>query len=387
MAEKSGAAISGSASGAGAVNSARPTLTDLPSLIDAIPDTVVVTDRDGRIIFVNAAVEKHFGYSRDQLIGQDVDVLVPKKDHSVHMAHRAAYMAKRAARAMGTGLALRGVRADGTEFPVDVSLGFADTESGRMVIATIQDRTEQHWRERMKDEFIATVSHELRTPLTSIMGSLALVAGGAAGTLPEPAARLINIANANSQRLACIINEILDIEKLESGKMAVDVKPIDVRALIEGEIAAIEGFAQRYGVRIRFDRGIADGMVQADANRLAQVVNNLLSNAVKYSPRGTEVVVGIENRDGMVRISVRDHGRGIPEEFKDRIFEKFVQVETNDARQRGGVGLGLSIVKEIVERLGGEVGFEPALSGGTIFYVTLPHYEQQIETGANRQRR
>jgi len=293
-------------------------------------------------------------------------------------------MAKPKLRPMGTGLDLCAARADGTEFPVDVSLGFIDTESGRMVIATIQDRTELRRRAQMKEEFIATVSHELRTPLTSIMGSLGLVAANAAGVLPDSAARLIKIAHANGQRLQRLVNEILDFEKLESGKMAFNMKPVDVRALIDQEVEATQGFAERYGVLLKFDHGNADGAVLADADRLAQVVDNLLSNALKYSPRGSEVVAAVENRDGMVCISVRDHGRGIPVEFKDRIFEKFVQVDASNARKSGGTGLGLSIAKDIVERLNGQIGFEPAPGGGTVFYVTLPRWEQTMETGVNR---
>jgi PAS domain S-box-containing protein len=346
-------------------------------LLNAIPDTVVVTDAKGRILFANPAVQKFFGYSRDQLIGQDVEILVPPKDHSVHIAHRAAYMANPTARPMGAGLDLHAVRSNGTEFPVDVSLGFANTESGRMVIATIHDLTEDKRRERMKLEFIATVSHELRTPLTSIMGPLALVVGGRAGALPSSAAHLLEIASKNCQRLATILNDILDFAKIGSGEMVFDVKPIDVSSLVEQQIGAIRGFAEQYEVRVRFDPGDAHGTVQADADRLAQVVNNLISNAIKFSPRGAEVVIKLENRNGIVRILVHDHGPGIPDEFKDRIFEKFFQIEATDARQKGGVGLGLSIVKDIVGRLHGEVGFENTPDGGTTFYVALPRYSRQ----------
>ena len=357
---------------AAAGKQARPTIPFLPSLLDSIPDAVVVTDKDGRIIFVNPAVERCFGYSRDQLIGQDVEILVPQKVHNAHKTHRANYMANPVPRQMGAGLTLHAVRANGTEFPVAVSLGFADTESGQIVIATIEDLTEHQRRERMKDEFIATVTHELRTPLTSIKGSLDLLAGGGAGALPDPATHLIKVASKNCERLTSIVNEILDYAKIESGEMAFDVKPIDVRALIEREIEAVQGFAVQHGVRVRLDHRATHGTVQADAGGLARVISNLLSNAIKYSPREAEVVVGIETRQSMVRISVRDHGRGIPDELKNRIFDKFVQAEGNDARAKGGTGLGLSIVRGIVEQLGGEVGFETAPGGGTIFYVTLP---------------
>ena len=353
-----------------------PTIPDLLRVIDAIPDAIVITDVDGRIRFINPAVEKLFGYSRDQLIGQSVEILLPKKYRDAHKVQRAAYTAKPEQRPMGNGMEFAALRADGTEIPVGVSLGYADTQSRRVLIATIQDRTERHQREKMKEEFIATISHELRTPLTSIMGSLALVVAGAGGILPDSAAGLLKIASANCKRLLTLVNEILDFEKLESGQMAFDMKRVDVRALIDQEIKANQGLAELCGLLLQFDRGDADSAVLADAGRLAQAVDNLLSNAIKYSPRGSEVVVAVENQDGLIRITVRDHGQGIPVEFADRIFEKFTQADASDARQRGGTGLGLSIVKDIVERLHGQVGFEPAPGGGTVFYIMLPRWEQ-----------
>ncbi len=351
-----------------------PIIPDLINLIDAIPDAIIIADRYGHIRFINPAAERLFGYSHDQLIGQDIEILVPKKDHDAHKAHREAYMAKPDRRRMGTLGGIYGVRADGTEFPIDVSLGYADTELGRVVIATIFDQTERRRREEMKEAFIATMSYELRTPLTTIMGSLGLVVGGAAGSLPDRAATLLKIANENSQRLLSLLNEILDFKKLESGEMEFYMTRIDVRALIDREIKANQGLAESCGLLLQFDPGDVDCTVEADAGRLAQAVDNLLSNAIKYSDRGSEVVVAVEKRDGMIRISVRDHGPGIPVEFADRIFEKFTQVDDSDARQRGGAGLGLNIVKVIVEQFHGQVDFEPAPGGGTIFYIMLPQW-------------
>jgi signal transduction histidine kinase len=226
--------------------------------------------------------------------------------------------------------------------------------------------------ERMKDEFVSTVSHELRTPLTSIAGSLGLLMGRAAGALTGPAAHLLEIAHSNSQRLVRLVNDILDIEKLESGHVVFNLRRVEVRPLIEETIEAIGEFAQGLGVRIRVEGVPAVHDLRADTDRLAQVITNLLSNAVKFSPPDSEVVVSIENGAGLVRISVRDHGPGIAAEFKPRVFERFAQADATDARRKGGSGLGLSIVKEIVDRLGGEVGFGDAPGGGTIFHVELP---------------
>jgi DNA-binding response OmpR family regulator len=236
--------------------------------------------------------------------------------------------------------------------------------------------TERKRLERLKDEFVSTVSHELRTPLTSISGSLGLLTGNAAGILPAPMARLLAIAHTNSQRLVRLVNDILDIEKMEAGRVVFNFKRTDVRSVVEQAIDANRGFAEGYGVRIRLEDACAAAAdVRADPDRLLQVITNLLSNAIKFSPAGNEVIVAIEKGTDMVRLTVRDHGSGIPFDFKPLIFEKFAQADAKDARQKGGTGLGLSIVKQIVDRLSGEVGFADAPGGGTIFHVQLPCWD------------
>jgi signal transduction histidine kinase len=244
----------------------------------------------------------------------------------------------------------------------------------RGLLRALRYATERKRLERLKDEFVSTVSHELRTPLTSISGSLGLLMGTAAGILPGSATRLLEIAHDNSQRLVRLVNDILDIEKLESGHVVFDLKPVDVGLLVEQTVEAVTGFAESHGVNISVDVAAAVHKVQADTDRLSQVVTNLLSNAIKFSPRDGHVGVAVEKeKEGdLVRISVRDHGPGIPLAFKSRIFERFAQADATNTRQKGGTGLGLSIVKQIVERLGGEVGFADAPGGGTIFHVELP---------------
>jgi DNA-binding response OmpR family regulator/anti-sigma regulatory factor (Ser/Thr protein kinase) len=172
-----------------------------------------------------------------------------------------------------------------------------------------------------------------------------------------------------------LVGDILDIEKMESGQVSFKLARVELRPLVEQAIEANRGFAEAYGVRIRLEDAAAVGDVRADPDRLAQVVTNLLSNAIKFSPRDNEVVVSIEKRADVFRLSVRDHGLGIPVDFKSSVFEKFAQADATDARQKGGTGLGLSIVKQIVDRLGGGVGFADALGGGTVFHVTLPSWD------------
>jgi signal transduction histidine kinase len=249
-------------------------------------------------------------------------------------------------------------------------------------LVAIRDVTERKRIERLHDEFVSTVSHELRTPLTSIVGSLGLLVGKAAGSLPEQASRLLTIALKNSQRLTRLINDILDINKMEAGDVVFQLRCVDIRAVTEQAIEATRGFAGSYDVEIMFDGASPTANVWADGDRLVQVFANLLSNAIKFSPSGSEVAVAVKDMGDTVRISVRDWGPGIPDGFKSHIFEKFAQADASDARQRGGSGLGLSIVRHIVARLGGLVGFEDAPGGGTIFNVDLPRALSQANPAA-----
>jgi signal transduction histidine kinase len=237
--------------------------------------------------------------------------------------------------------------------------------------------------ERLKDEFVSTVSHELRTPLTSIAASLGLLIGKAVGDLPKPMVRLLAIAHTNSQRLVRLVNDILDVEKLESGHAVFELRRLAVRPLVEQAIEAIRGFAEGHGVRVWIEAADTLAEVRADPDRLAQVFTNLLSNAVKFSPPDSEVVVTVEKSGHLVRVSVRDHGSGIPDGFKSRIFERFAQADATSAREKGGTGLGLSIVKQIVDRLAGVVDFADAPGGGAIFYVELPGWDDASEQASD----
>lgn len=242
---------------------------------------------------------------------------------------------------------------------------------------------EQKRLARFKDEFVANVSHELRTPLTSICGSISLLAAKIAGELPPPAPRLLAIAHTNCQRLVRLVDDILAIGKMESGQIVFRFSRIPVRALLEQVIEANQSYAEGYKVRIRLADSGAAGDLRADRDRLSQVVTNLLSNAIKFSPADDEVVVAIEDRPEFVRISVSNHGVGIPAEFKPRMFERFAQADATTTRQKGGSGLGLSIVRQIVDRLGGEVGFSDA-PGETTFHVDIPCWEHLARMAIDR---
>jgi PAS domain S-box-containing protein len=354
-------------------------------LLEAAPDAMVVVNQDGDIILLNLQAEKQFGYRRDELLGQKVTNIIPEGFAERLVADDLRSAEEALAQQIGTGIELIGRRKDGTEFPIEIMLSPLESAEGTLVTAAIRNISERKIVEaerkrlqRLKDEFVATVSHELRTPLTSITGALGLLTGNVAGKLPVSAMHLLTIAYTNSQRLVRLLNDILDIEKMDSGKAVFEFKRVEVRSLVQQTIEANRGFAEGYDVRIRLDAASAAFDVRADPDRLMQAITNLLSNAIKFSPPGEEVVVAVETRGDTVRISVRDHGHGVPEEFKPHIFEKFAQADATDARQKGGTGLGLSIVKQIVDRLDGAVGFDDAPGGGAIFHVDLPNWVRAV---------
>lgn len=348
-------------------------------LLEAAPDAMVVVNDRGEIVLLNLQVEKQFGYSRDELLGQDVANIIPE-GFAERLAADALRSAEDAlAQQIETGIELQGRRKDGSEFPIEIMLSPLASAEGTLVTAAIRDISVRKRIERLKDEFVSTVSHELRTPMTSISGSLGLLVEQWADVMPESAVRLLTIANKNSQRLVRLINDILDIEKLEAGRVAFNLGRVEILPLVKQTIDANRGFAEGYRVRVRLDATSVNAEVIADPDRLAQVITNLLSNAIKFSPPGEEVLVMIDRSGDSVRISVRDHGCGIPPDFKPQVFEKFAQADATSSKQKGGTGLGLSIVKQIVKRLHGEVGFHDAPGGGTLFYVELPAAEQAAD--------
>jgi PAS domain S-box-containing protein len=240
------------------------------------------------------------------------------------------------------------------------------------VAGTNLDITERKEMERIKSEFIATVSHELRTPLTAVVGALGLLKREAAGKIPATAAMFLGMAQQNSDRLAALINDILDIEKIESGSIRLRMAAVPVARLLERAVSLNTPYASQFDVRLELRQPLPDAAVRGDEDRLLQVLTNLMSNAAKFSPAGTAVVVSCETTDHTVRIAVTDHGPGVPEEFRRRIFQKFAQADSKDTRQKGGTGLGLSICKAIVEKLGGTIGYQCEPGQGTTFYFDLP---------------
>jgi len=232
----------------------------------------------------------------------------------------------------------------------------------------------KHENIKQQKEFISIVSHELRTPLTAIYGSLKLLTSGALGRLPKEIQKTIEIAERNSERLTRLTNDILDIERLESGHAVIEHESLSLLPCIEQAVEAIRPYSAQYNVNLTVRSSYDDAVTYGDSFRLKQVLTNLISNAVKFSPPYGEVTISLKKSDGQIYISVSDHGRGIPEEFRDRIFGKFSQVESDDAHKKGGCGLGLAIAKEIVELHGGSIGLDSELGHGTRFFFTLSEF-------------
>ncbi len=261
---------------------------------------------------------------------------------------------------------------NGTTFPVEVTLAKYTTKDRAMYYCIWRDITERKRIEKMKNEFISTVSHELRTPLTSLMGALGLVSGGAAGELPQKAKSLIEMGLNNANRLLLLINDILDISKIEAGKLEYNMVKLDINQLIKQALDNNEYYGRKYNVRFTFTSSDVPTWSYGDPNRLMQVINNLLSNAAKFSHSGEVVNVKTQHSSGDIIIAIKDSGIGIPPEDHSRVFKKFSQVDSSDTRSMGGTGLGLNISKYIIEAHQGAIYFESEKDKGTTFFVRLP---------------
>jgi PAS domain S-box-containing protein len=335
----------------------------LRALINAIPDVLFRLDRAG--VYLDYTVDSRSELLRlpADLLGKTIaDVLPPDVSRS---------MMDCIDRAFATGLA------QVVEYQLVLQNNIQEFEARIVicgedeVLAIVRNITERKQVERMKNEFVATVSHELRTPLTSIRGALGLIAGGVAGTIPPNVQRMVDIACTNSDRLIRLINDILDIEKIESGKLIFAMQPIALLPLVAQTIEANRAYARQFNVLFILEDLANDSWVNVDSDRLIQALTNLLANAVKFSPPGDTVRVRVSRVADIIQLAISDHGPGIPESFRDQLFQKFAQADSSTTRQKGGTGLGLSITKAIIERLGGQIACAPN-HGGATFVIDLP---------------
>ncbi len=350
----------------------RSSESQLRDITDNMPALVSYIDADQRYRFHNLAYEEGLGLSAAQIDGKHMREVLGEE---VYQSNVAAVEQVLAGYPVVYDRVRKNLRGEPRDYVVNYFPRYGeDADEGKVVGFYVQatDVTALKHVDRIKSEFVSTVSHELRTPLTSIRGSLGLIAGGVGGKLPDAVKTLVEIAKNNCERLIRLINDILDIEKIESGNIQLDLRETALKPLLAQALAANEGFGAAKNVSLRLYCPDETLQVMADSDRLTQVVTNLLSNAMKFSPPNETVEVHVCRAGPRVRVEVRDRGPGIPDEFRKRIFQKFSQADSSDTRQAAGTGLGLNISRAIVERLGGHLGFESEAGAGTIFFFELP---------------
>ncbi len=374
-------------------------------LLEAAPDAIIEVDREGRIVLQNAVTEKLFGYSREELFGKSVETLIPEKLLFRHREHRASYWARPVTRPMGQGLTLLARRKDGSQFPVEISLSPVESEDGLRVTAVICDVSERHRAQeeiramneqftqalseknrqlevrnqeveranRLKSEFLASMSHELRAPLHTIIGFSQLLAEGAHGVLNDKQQHFLNHVQRDSKHLLELINDILDLSKVEAGELELSPEAFDFTAALEEVLSSLQTVAGAKDIHIQ-NRSAVKSFLYGERVRFKEIFYNLLSNAIKFTPTAGSIWVDTAIDDAFLLISVTDTGVGIPASEHEAIFSKFHQVGATTKGVREGTGLGLAITKRLIELHGGRIWVESQPGEGSRFSFTMPLY-------------
>ena len=365
-------------------------------LVEAAPDAIIEIDREGRILVLNGMTEKQFGYARDELLGQPVEILIPEDLRKAHVRNREEYNAQPLARPIGSGLALQGRRKDGSLILVEISLSPVKSRNGFSVIAIIRDIGERRKAEdqlratlekfatelqlrnaeieradRRKSEFLSSMSHEIRSPLHTIIGFSELLAEELQGPLNEDQQRFVQHIHKDSMHLLDLISEILDLSKIEAGRVELRHEIFDVSAAIEEVLSSVRPQGEAKSIRIE-TKLAASLTLYADCLRFKQILINLLTNAVKFTPQGGGILIDAIRRDAFIEIAVSDTGIGIAKNKHELIFDKFSQAGETSRGGREGTGLGLAITKALVEQHGGRVWIESEPGKGSRFTFTIP---------------
>lgn len=345
------------------------------AIVEAAQDAFIAVDQRGLILDWNGAAERMFGWRRQEAVGWPLSELVlPERYRASFGKALHAFRSSGHLDLLGQRLERTVIDRQGREFTIEMTAGLAGQGADAFFSVFLHDISGRKKVERLKNEFVSTVSHELRTPLTSIQASLSMLADGMAGDLPPDAARLTAIASQSSERLVRMVNDLLDIQKIESGRMDFERIPQPLLPVAERALGAMEAKARQGDVILRRDWAAGAERIAAaiDPDRMEQVLTNLVSNAIKFTPKYHAVTLGLSQAGGKVRLSVLDEGPGIAPEFQSRIFERFAQADGADSRARGGSGLGLAISKAIIEEHGGSISFTTAPGKGTRFVIELP---------------
>lgn len=346
-------------------------------LFENATDLIQIVSPGGKFLYTNRAWKESLGYSDAEIEGLSMfDIVHPDQQSHCYDVFSRVMEGETVGR-VETIFITKDGRSIDVEGDINCKMDHGRPVSTRGIY---RDITERKIVDQMKSEFISTVSHELRTPLTSIHGSLGLVVGGVTGDLPEKTRSLIEIAHTNTDRLVRLINDILDMEKIESGRMVFNNGPVRLMPLVRQTIESTSGYADGFDVTLKLVASVADAEIFGDHDRLIQVLTNLISNAAKFSPEGGTVEVAVTQNGDNYQVAVADHGPGISSDFQLQVFQKFAQEDATNTRQKGGTGLGLSISKAIVDRLGGNIWFENGTNGGTRFIVEFPmHHSMSVD--------